>query len=633
MCGIVGYWNIAGVSRCEFANELKQGVALLDHRGPDDSGLWFNGQGVGLGHARLAILDLSQSGHQPMMSEDGRYVLIFNGEVYNFKEIRKELIGMGFCFQGSGDSEVVLAAFQAWGVECVHRFIGMFSFAVWDEQEQKILLFRDRIGVKPLYYGWDGKVLWFGSELKALREYHHWMPEVNQQALGQFFQYSYISAPRTIYRNVYKLPPAHYLELNRQKPEPVIRQYWSVMDHVAQGPLRGTEEELADRLEELLISAFRYRMVADVPVGVFLSGGIDSSLVAAILQAHSGQTIHTYTLGFNEKEFDESAWAKKIAQHLGTEHTEYILDQDAAVPVLPSLAEMYDEPFGDPSALPTYLVAQLARKDVKVALSADGGDELFGGYAYYANLPRRLAMLENIPYSLRKLSGAFLSEIPVSALSLFKARFAAMGGSKISRYASQLDALLSDCRPEKLFSVSRSYWFPREVSVLLSSHEASCGSDVSYSDCFEEHMMLCDIHHYHPDDILVKMDRATMAVGLEGREPLLDHRLVEFAYRLPLKYRLGTLGGKHLLRKILYKYVPKAMIERPKQGFALPVNRWLHGPFGKTMKEEILHICEQAGLNLSMVNREIRASEKTGDNAMRVWLLYIYAAWFRKWMA
>jgi len=622
VCGITGYWNIAGDHRDAFREELNQAVISLHHRGPDDSGLWFNHQGVGLGHARLAILDLSQHGHQPMVSDDGRYVLVFNGEIYNFTEIRSELITKGFQFRSSSDSEVVLAAFQAWGTACVDRFIGMFAFAVWDEQDQRLLLFRDRVGVKPLYYGWDGKVLCFGSELKALRAFNHWKPEINQQALGEFFQFSYIAAPRSIYAQVYKLLPGHFLEVSRENPRPVIHQYWSVLDAVEQGILQGSEEELTDQLESLLIDAFRYRMVADVPVGVFLSGGVDSSIVAAMLQKHSGKQVHTYTLGFKEKAFDESSWAKQVAQHIGTKHTEYILGQDASIPVLPELAKLYDEPFGDPSALPTFLVSKLARKDVKVALSADGGDELFGGYAYYQNLPARFEMIQRLPSMVRKLFGVGFARIPLSILS----------GGKASRYIHQLGELLPNTQVDKLFTVSHSYWFPREVLALLGNYQDPYAKENSYPGSFEEQMMLWDIHHYHPDDILVKVDRASMAVGLEGREPLLDHRLLEFAYRLPLKYRLGELGSKHLLRKVLYRYVPKEMIDRPKQGFALPVNRWLQGSFGQTMREEILQIGEQAGLNPLLVERELQASTKSGDNAMRVWLLYIYTSWFRKWM-
>ncbi len=612
---------------------MDRAVQTLDHRGPDDSGSWIDESGVvGLGHTRLAILDLSQHGHQPVVSDDGRYVLVFNGEVYNFRGIRDELETKGYCFQGSGDSEVVLAAFQAWGTVCVQHFIGMFAFAVWDQQDKRLTLFRDRIGIKPLYYGWDGKVFWFGSELKALRAFGHWSPEIDQQAMGEFFQYAYISAPRTIYTNVHKLLPGHYLELSRNQPEPKIGQYWSVLDAVKRGHLEGSEDDLADQLESLMVDAFQYRMVSDVPVGVFLSGGVDSSLVAALLQAHSGKTLHTYTLGFREKAFDESGWAKKVAEYIGTRHTEYILSQDDAVPVLSDLAEIYDEPFGDSSALPTLLVSRLAREDVKVALSADGGDELFGGYAYYQNLPLHLHRLGALPISLRRVVGRVSSMAPASALARLANSGAHLGVDKLARRAMQLGELFPDCMPSRLFSVSQSYWFPREIKSLIGGYTDPYLDDQPYPGSFEEQMMLWDIYHYHPDDILVKMDRASMATGLEGREPLLDHQLVEFAYRLPLRYRLGDLGGKHLLRKILYKYVPRNLIDRPKQGFALPVNRWLQGAFGKMMRDEILQVCELAGLNMHLVRCELQISMKSKKNSVRVWLLYIYASWFRRWM-
>jgi len=632
MCGIAGYWNIVGGERSEFREDLKQAVSSLHHRGPDDSGLWCNEHGVGLGHARLAILDLSEHGHQPMVSNDGRYAMVFNGEVYNFREIRKELEDKGFRFHGSGDSEVVLAAFQAWGAECVHHFIGMFAFAVWDEQEQQLALFRDRVGVKPLYYGWDGQVFWFGSELKALRTFQHWSPEINKQALGEFFQYGYIAAPRSIYRNISKLLPGHWLKLEKKNPDPVVQRYWSLLDTAAQGPMRANEDDLAGQLEDLLVSAFRYRMVSDVPVGVFLSGGVDSSLVAALLQAHSGQTIHTFTLGFREKEYDESRWAKQIANHLGTRHTEYILGQDEATSILPRLADIYDEPFGDPSALPTYLIAELTKQDVKVALSADGGDEMFGGYAYYSRLPEQYARMQRIPHWLREAAASSYSKIPFSAMSAMASTGALLCASRMVRKVWQLGDVLPDCTPQKLFSSSRSYWFPREIDGLLSGYQDPYSGADTYPGTFEEQMMLWDMHHYHPDDILVKVDRATMAVGLEGREPLLDHRLIEFAFRLPLEYRLGELGSKHILRKILYKYVPKEMIERPKQGFALPISKWVQGEFGEAMREEILQSCEQSGLNPRLVRRELQVSRKTGENSTRVWLLYIYVSWFQKWM-
>ena len=635
MCGIAGYWNIAGANRAEFRAELGHAVARLHHRGPDDSGLWFNERGVGLGHARLAILDLSQHGHQPMVSDNGRYVLVFNGEVYNFRAIRKELEGKGFCFHGSGDSEVVLAAFQAWGADCVHRFIGMFAFAVWDEKEQRMSLFRDRVGVKPLYYGWDGKVLWFGSELKALLAFGHWTPEINRRALGEFFQYGYIAAPRSIYRQVSKLLPGHWLEISRQKPEPVIHQYWSVLDAVAQGPLQAGEEELTDQLEELLISAFKYRMVADVPVGVFLSGGIDSSVVAAILQKHSGQQIHTFTIGFQENAYNESAWAKKVADHIGAHHTELILEQDAAEAILPKLAHIYDEPFGDDSAIPTYMVSSMAKQQVKVALSADGGDELFGGYTSYALNPGRLKAIAAKPYWLRLLAGKGLSCMPMLALARFVGVTSIMGSelpSKLLRKMIKLQSVFPDASPSAVYRASQAYFMFSEIDQLMGGYEDPCQPVEIYAGSFQEQMMQWDFQHYLPDDIMTKVDRAAMGVSLEGREPLLDHRLIEFAFRLPLHLRIGVLGQKHLLRKVLYRYVPQKLIDRPKQGFAIPKNRWMRRNNADNYHGLIRDTRAMEGfLDMELVNRELLLHRRTGANENRVWLFYVFAMWLRQW--
>ncbi len=633
MCGITGYYNIAGVNRAEFREELSRAVTTLNHRGPDDSGLWFNTQrSVGLGHARLAILDLSQHGHQPMVSADGRYVLVFNGEVYNFREIREELEGKGFQFKGSGDSEVVLSAFQAWGNACVYRFIGMFAFAVWDEKEQRMSLFRDRVGVKPLYYGWDGKVLWFGSELKALRAFWHWQPDINHQALGEFFQYGYIAAPRSIYRQVSKVMPGHWLEISRQKPEPALHRYWSVLDAVAQGLLQASEDELTDQLEDLLISAFRYRMVADVPVGVFLSGGIDSSIVAAILQKHAGQQIHTFTIGFEDKTCDESGWAKKVASHLGTRHTEYILGLDKAREIIPKLPQLYDEPFGDSSGIPTSMVSSLAREEVKVVLSADGGDELFGGYTSYALNPARLKAIAGKPYWLRWLAGKGLSAMPVTAMAKVMGAASLAGSSespsKLLRKMIKLMSVLPDVTPSAVFHASQAHFMPLEIDRLIGGYEDPRRPVGVYSGSFEEQMTQWDFQHYLPDDIMTKVDRATMGVSLEGREPLLDQRLIEFAFRLPLHLRIGKLGQKHLLRKVLYRYVPRILIDRPKQGFSIPINRWMREDNARMVQGLLSSESSLNGvLNQEMVHREVNLLRKTGVNETRVWLMFVLGKW------
>lgn len=635
MCGIVGYWNIAD-SSVGFNEDLNQAIILLHQRGPDDSGIWFNDKGVGLGHARLAILDLSQHGHQPMLSDDGRYVMVFNGEVYNFREICQELEDKGFRFHGSGDSEVVLAAFQEWGVDCVRRFIGMFAFAIWDNQDNKLFLFRDRVGVKPLYYAWDGKFFWFGSELKALRAFKYWTPEINRQALGEFFQYGYIAAPRTIYKHVYKLLPGHWLELSRYVFKPSIHCYWSLSDIVAQGKLSGSEDELADRMEELIISAFNYRMVADVPVGVFLSGGIDSSIVTAILQKHSGQQIHTYTIGFREAGYNESVWAKKVADYLGTKHTEYILELNKAHEIIPKLPQIYDEPFGDSSCIPTLMVSRLARQEVKVALSADGGDELFGGYTRYILNPVRFTTIMAKPRWLRWLGSKGLSALPISSMARGLSLFSILGSelpSKLLRKMIKLKSILPNVTTSDVFRASEAHFMPSEVNQLIGDYEDPRQWVEAYSGNFEEQMMQWDFYYYLPDDIMTKVDRSTMAMSLEGREPLLDHRLIEFAFRLPFYLRIGKSGQKHLLRKILYRYLPKELIDRPKQGFSIPINKWLRKDNSRMVQGMLSPQSKlNAFLNQKMVNQEVNLLQKTGVNERRVWLIFVFAEWLQKWL-
>lgn len=629
MCGIIGLWD-SSMSCEDLTHVLGEAVAALHHRGPDGSGTWMGHGGIGLGHTRLAILDLSKHGCQPMCSEDGRYVLVFNGEVYNFREIRANLIILGHSFVGDGDSEVVLASFSEWGIDCVDHFIGMFAFAVWDQLQRSLYLCRDRVGVKPLYYLWDGKVLCFASELKALCEFRHWAPELDRQAMGEYFQYGYIAAPRSIYQNVQKLLPAHWLIL-KEGGAPLLQRYWSVMDAVNKGYFQEDEDALTERLEELLISSFKYRMVSDVPVGVFLSGGIDSSLVAAILQKHSGQRIRTFTIGFNEDAFDESQWARRVARHLGTEHTEFILGQGRAEELLSLMPRLYDEPFGDDSAIPCYMVSKLAHEKVKVALSADGGDELFGGYSSYILNPERLKKISSCPYWLRNFSGKSISlatntfrEQLLSGASLFDTKIS----SDFLRKLKKLEYVLSEPNQANVFAASESHWLPEEVSRLIGGYSDPRRSLDAYPGQFEERMMLSDFEYSLPDQMLAKIDRASMAVSLEVREPMLDHRLIEFAFRLPLQYKIGSLGSKHLLRKVLYKYLPREFIERPKQGFSIPKNIWLWNKRVE-IKQSLLDRSSPIAniLDRKTLEDEVRMHGRTGANENRIWLLYTFSQW------
>ena len=639
MCGLTGYLsrkaNVIPVLR----ESLPAAVRALHHRGPDDQGVWFGADNVvGLGHARLSILDLTAHGHQPMISPDGRLAMVFNGEVYNYRDIRRELEPLGHTFSGTGDSEVILAAFCQWGVQAVNRFIGMFAIALWDRQERRLTLLRDRLGVKPLYYGWDGNTLWFGSELKALRAFRHWQAETDPVALAEYFQLGYINAPRSIYRNVFKLPPGHWLELGPQG-EPVVRRYWSVLDAL-HTPLTGSEDELTEQLETLLIDAFRLRMVSDVPVGMFLSGGIDSSLVTALLQKHYGN-IHTFTIGFNEAGHNEAPHARRVAEHLGTNHTERILETDEAKRILPRWGDLYDEPFQDSSGIPTYLVSKIASEQVKVVLSADGGDELFSGYGVYEGVLKHVARRARIPSVLRHAVVATGNILPLEridemiALSPLPRSVVKLLRDKLTWRACRIYDYLSVPTNGAMFEQAFTFWKPRAIQALTGAYERVRETADVYPGSFAEQMCLWDLHNYLPGDILTKVDRATMHASIEGREPLLDHRLVEFAFSLPFQLRQGALGPKHLLRKVLYRHVPRALIDRPKQGFGIPLGRWLTGSMRSLVSDYLApaRIHAQGLLDPGMVARMVRRLD-AGDPAAvnRVWLLLAFQLWHARWM-
>jgi asparagine synthase (glutamine-hydrolysing) len=641
MCGITGYYA-RDREPDAWLRDLPGAVRSLRQRGPDDSGTWVRtGGGVAFGHTRLSILDLSALGRQPMVSDDGDLVMVFNGEIYNFAEIRSELEKRGHHFRSSGDSEVVLAALRHWGIAAVDRFIGMFAIALWRESERRLWLIRDRLGVKPLYYAWDGRVLWFGSELKALRAFHAWRAEIDRGALGEYFQFGYVSAPRSIYRQVCKLSPGHWLELG-DTGEPVARCYWSTLD--PREPLTGSESELEEQLEAMFIDAFRYRMVADVPVGVFLSGGLDSSLVTAILARHSGQTVHTFTVGFTDRDFDESGWARQVADHLGTRHTEHILAPAEMVGILTRWADLFDEPFGDSSGVPTFLVSRIARESVKVALSADGGDELFSGYQHYDVMLARERMLARIPRPARNALSQALQLLPARSLQGLVDRLPAPASLRHAARRAVVDRLeklrvvLPEADPAILYDLGMSMWTPAESAQLLGALAPPRPALNDHPRSFADHMSFCDLRHFLPDDILTKVDRTTMAVGLEGREPLLDHRLVEFALRLPLSLRRGSLGTKHLLRRVLYRYVPRAILDRPKQGFGIPMSRWLRGELSPLLDTYLAPGRVRAAgiLDPKVVERALSNFRDGGPrrdrlDVQKVWLLLAFEMWREKW--
>ncbi len=635
MCGIAGFVGRSGDAE-RLARDLADATSCLRHRGPDDSGVWVSRAGAGLGFRRLSIIDLSERGHQPMASKDGRFVMVFNGEAYNYADVRASLASLGHTFDGTADSEVFLTAFQEWGVRAVDRFVGMFAVAIWDERERVLHLFRDRVGVKPLYYGWDGDTLWFGSELKALRAFTHWRPRIDRQALGEFLQYGYIASPRSIYTDVRKLPPGCRLELGASG-EPRVVRYWNLLD-AARDPLAGDDAALEAELEELLASAFRYRMVSDVPVGVFLSGGVDSSIVTAMLARASSQPLRTFTIGFAEDHRNEAQWARKVAQHLGTQHTEYILGVREAMEMARDWGSLFDEPFGDASGLPTLLVSRLARADVKVALSADGGDELFMGYSVYDDVLGRLDTLARVPAWVKAASAQSLAHARVDALDGALSRLGTSAAARgfVARRIRRARAIMPDASPARVYDAAISYWLPEEVAETIGAYTNPRVLADTFPGSPIEQMGWWDFHHYLPEDVLTKVDRTTMAVSLEGREPMLDHRLVEFAFRLPSRLRRGPLGPKHILKKILYRYVPRELVDRPKQGFAIPLEAWLRDDLrdlaGDYLADERIR---RAGVfDVGVVRRLVDGFYRgNGNAAEQVWFLLAFELWREKWGA
>lgn len=580
---------------------------MMVHRGPDDAGVWQDADaGIALGHRRLAIVDLSVHGHQPMVSACGRYVIAYNGEIYNFPNLRQELEtnGGAVAWRGHSDTEVMLAAITQWGlVAAVKRFVGMFAFALWDREERILHLVRDRMGEKPLYYGWMSKTFLFGSELKALRAYPGWRGEIDRNALALFMRHDYIPAPHSIYEGVSKLLPGTILSLSRdpvrdakESCRPVA--YWSVRDVAGRGMgnrYGGSSTEAVNELETLLKDSVKQQMVADVPLGAFLSGGVDSSTVVALMQAQSSRPVKTFTIGFEEEGYDEAMYANAVAHHLGTEHTELYVTPDQAMSVIPDLPQMYDEPFADSSQIPTFLLSSLARRYVTVSLSGDGGDELLAGYNRYFWGRKIWKTVGWMPRGLRRVTADILRTVTPEKWDSFFQRIppitANVGqprqpGDKLHK----LGDILTMDGPEAMYLGLVSHW-KNPSSLVIKGNEpltvlTDPGQWPSFPE-FTEHMMYWDMVTYLPDDILVKVDRAAMAVSLETRMPFLDHRLLEFGWRLPLSMKICNGQGKWLLRQVLYRYIPKELVERPKAGFGVPIDAWLRDPL-KEWAESLL---------------------------------------------
>lgn len=642
MCGVTGLWDNQ-VDPALLARMTRQ----LFHRGPDSTGSWSDhAAGLSLGHARLAILDLSPMGAQPMHSACGRYVISFNGEIYNHLGLRRELEGSGHApaWRGSSDTESLLACLSAHGLGgMLRRTVGMFALAIWDRQERVVHLARDRIGEKPLYYGFAGKAFVFASELKALKAFPGFNASVNRSALALYMRHSMVPAPHSIYDGIFKLPAGCSLTLHQEDWSnsrlPTPQPYWHLLDVAQAGDAdrSGISDSAAIAgLDQVLRQSIASQMVADVPLGAFLSGGIDSSVVVALMQAQSARAVKTFTIGFREDDYDEARHAKAVARHLGTEHTEmYVTSQDALA-VIPKLPQMYCEPFSDSSQIPTFLVSQLARQHVKVSLSGDGGDELFGGYARYDLALRSWNLISRMPRMMRRSVSAALRALPVAGWNVLSplvrpllpaSSRAVLVGDKIHKGA---ELLLADSDVQFYWDGFASHW--RSADVVLGGKEPENGLLAMAKDLpsLLEKMMLLDALSYLPDDILAKVDRAAMSVSLETRVPMLDHRVVEFAARLPLSMKIRDRQGKWILRQVLHKYVPAEAVTRPKMGFGIPIDLWLRGPL-REWAESLLdsnRLKREGFFNPAPIQRKWREHLSGGRNwHTHIWDVLMFQAW------
>ena len=650
MCGIAGFIgppNADGDSLNEAARVMAQ---ALEARGPDDAGTWVDAQcGVAFGHRRLSIIDLSAEGHQPMASVGGRYTLSFNGEIYNFVDLRNDLLARGHTFRGHSDTEVLLAAVVQWGVrDAATRLVGMFAIALWDRQERCLHLVRDRLGEKPLYYGWSNGVFYFGSELKAIRAHPSFRPEVDREAVTLFLRYGYVPTPRSIYSGIYKLPPGTILTISlaEAKTPSGVRPvpYWSALERATNAladPFLGTEEEAATHLERLLRTSIQRQMVADVPLGALLSGGVDSSTVAALMQSQSGGSIRTFTIGFREDDFNEAAHASAVARHLRTEHTEMYVSGQDALDVIEELPSVYDEPFADPSQMPTLLLSRLIRKHVTVALSGDGGDEMFGGYNRYLMAPRIWRRTGWMPRPVRRVGQRFLQGVsPVrwerfaGAFSRVAADYGTQGTFGDKMY--KLGDVLAMPNPEALYHRLVSLW-DEPLEVVRGGSEPHLPlrdpSNWLKTPDFVSRMMFLDAISYLPDDILTKVDRAGMAASLEVRVPMLDHHVVEFAWRLPPHMRISGGQTKRILRRVLYRHVPRELIERPKMGFGPPLGAWLRGPL-RDWAEDLLdptRLKDEGYLEVEPIRQRWDEHLSGRRNwQSQLWCVLMFQAWRRR---
>jgi asparagine synthase (glutamine-hydrolysing) len=637
MCGFAGF--LGGRDTPEIATDLLANMGnTIAHRGPDDHGHWYDAtHGIGLSHRRLAIVDLSPAGHQPMLSTSKRYVIAFNGEIYNHLQLREQLIALNASihWRGHSDTETILAAFECWGIQqAIEKFVGMFSIAVWDSLENQLTLARDRMGEKPLYYGWNRGVFLFGSELKALRAHPAFDSQISRDALALYMQYSYVPAPYSIYGSVRKLPPGCILQVSLDKPGTTeVKSYWSLQQRASeqqQLSQEHSESEVIDQLHQLIKGSVQSQMMSDVPIGAFLSGGVDSSLIVAVMQSLAPSPVKTFTIGFEQQEFDEAHFAAKVAAHIGTDHAELYLTNQDALNVVPQLATIYDEPFADSSQIPTYLVSALARKHVTVALSGDAGDELFAGYTRYQHCAATWSRLQQSSAMTRWLvsQAGQLSPFAVNKLShLFNLK---PEGRNLGNRLTKMSAAMQAADFVSYYQSMITHTTFVDKLVLNSQAVQTVFTELNSLPPTVESLMLVDSLSYLPDDILAKVDRASMAVSLESRIPLLDYRIVEFAQKMPLHLKVKSGQTKWCLRQILDSYVPRHLIERPKKGFGVPLAAWLRGPL-KSWAEDLLDpqvIKQQQFFDAKMIEQMwYQHQSGIADWHFQLWNILVFQQW------
>jgi len=630
MCGIAGFVDFKKNTDVEV---LKHMTDALTHRGPDDAGYEVyqtQEASIGFGQRRLSILDLSPLGHQPM--HFGDLIVNFNGEIYNFKEIRKELEEKGYSFVSWSDTEVIVKGYHCWGLDVVKKFIGMFAISLYDKQKGEVIFIRDRAGVKPFYYYWDNETFLFGSELKALYRHQAFRKKIDLNSLALFLQFSYIPAPHTIFYDTFKLLPGHVLNINLKTRKQELKKYWDVFDYYNKPKISLSDNEAIVETEKLLQNAYEYRMVADVPVGVFLSGGYDSSSVAALLQSGRTEKLKTFTIGFHENDFNEAPEAKKIAQYLGTDHTEWYVTSNEAAGVLDKLPEIYDEPFADNSTVPTVLVSKLARSKVKVALSADGGDEIFGGYNKFNQAEK---FTTSVPGPIQSILSGAMSLINPSHLPYLNKKY-----NFTTRY-EKMRLIWKEKDPIASVKYISQYITENEVeSFLGKSFEKyptffDDGNQLVHHDGIINRLLAVDYKTFLVDNNLVKVDRATMSVGLEGREPMLDHRVIEFLSQLPSSYKIRNGVNKWLLKEIVHRHIPKELMERPKRPFIAPLMVW----FRKDLQEQLKYYLSEKSLSATGVfdpspiiklRDDYLAGKKV--NYQKLWQVLIFQLWYNQWV-